>query len=285
MNNEIEMLHPLVLNVGYAVHNADWNWTDVRSPFMRIYYVTGGSARVQLPGGIIELKPHHLYFIPSFTTHSYICDSYFSLYYIHLYEDNQGGHSLLDDWVLPNEISACEHDLDLVKKLCEINPFMKLPESNPDSYDNNPMLMKSLMVNKSRAVYDKVESRGIVYILLSRFLKHAAAAESVKDERIERVLDYIRNHIYENISVRHLAASVFLSEDHFIKLFKQEMCSTPLQYINSKKIEKAQLLLVTENVSVKNIAYRLSFDDYSYFCRIFKKIAGVTPNEYRFTVK
>ena len=248
------MLHPLVLNVGYAVHNADWNWTDVRSPFMRIYYVTGGSARVQLPDGIIELKPHHLYFIPSFTTHSYICDSYFSL-------------------------------LDLVKKLCEINPFMKLPESNPDSYDNNPMLMKSLMVNKSRAVYDKVESRGIVYILLSRFLKHAAAAESVKDERIERVLDYIRNHIYENISVRHLAASVFLSEDHFIKLFKQEMCSTPLQYINSKKIEKAQLLLVTENVSVKNIAYRLSFDDYSYFCRIFKKIAGVTPNEYRFTVK
>lgn len=285
MNKEINTLHPLVLNVGFAIHNADWNWTDVRSPFMRIYYVTGGKARLKLPDGIVELKPHHMYFIPSFTTHSYICDSYFSLYYIHLYEDNHGGRDLLDDWIFPTEIEACDYDLELIKKLCEINPFMKLPESNPTSYDNKPTLMKSLMVNKSRAVYDKVESRGIVYILLSRFLKHAKEATSAMDERIIHVLDYIRNHIYENISVRQLSDSVFLSEDHFIKLFKQETATTPLQYINTRKIEKAQIMLVTENMSVKSIAYRLSFEDYSYFCRIFKKITGVTPMEYRLTVK
>lgn len=49
------------------------------------------------------------------------------------------------------------------------------------------------------------------------------------------------------------------------------MGTTPLQYINQKKIEKAQLLLITEELAVKEIAFRLAFEDYSYFNRLFKK--------------
>lgn len=285
MTVEIDDFHPLVLNVGYAEHNADWNWTNVNSPFMRIYYIDKGKAQLKLPCGIIELKPDFMYYIPAFTTHSYICDSYFSLYYIHLYEDNNNGISLVDDWVLPTEICANEYDKGLVKKLCEINPFMKLPQSNPASYDNKPTLMKSLITNKSRMMYDKIESRGIVYIILSRFLKHAQKISSCRDARIEITLDYIRNNLYSNINISDLAQKIFLSTDHFIKLFKHEMHSTPLQYISHKKIEKAQLLLVTSDMPVKNIAYKLSFDDYSYFCRIFKKTTGITPKEYRKAVR
>ena len=48
-----------------------------------------------------------------------------------------------------------------------------------------------------------------------------------------------------------------------------------------KKIEKAQLMLVTSNMPVKNIASSLAFDNYSYFNRLFKKMTGVTPQEYR----
>ena len=61
----------------------------------------------------------------------------------------------------------------------------------------------------------------------------------------------------------------------------QELGTTPLQYINQKKIEKAQLLLITEELAVKEIAFQLAFDDYSYFSRLFKKTTGVTPQEYR----
>ena len=53
------------------------------------------------------------------------------------------------------------------------------------------------------------------------------------------------------------------------------------EYINQKKIEKAQLILVTDEMSVKNVAFALSFDDYSYFNRLFKKTTGLTPQEYR----
>ena len=82
----VDKLHPLVLNVGLAVHNADWNWKNVNSPFTRLYYITEGTAQIQLSGGIQILKPNYLYFIPAFTIHSYICNSYFCHYYLHIYD-------------------------------------------------------------------------------------------------------------------------------------------------------------------------------------------------------
>ena len=70
MTQSIDQLHLLILNVGLAIHNADWNWKNVSSPFTRLYYVTEGTARIILPSGVQELLPNHLYLIPSFTTHS-----------------------------------------------------------------------------------------------------------------------------------------------------------------------------------------------------------------------
>ena len=56
----------LVLNVGYDVQNSDENWTEVSSPFTRIYYVTDGHARIRLEDGIHDISPGKLYIIPSF---------------------------------------------------------------------------------------------------------------------------------------------------------------------------------------------------------------------------
>ena len=62
-----DQLHLLTLNVGFARHNGDWNWKNVRSPFARLYYVSEGGAQVQIGGNYHNLTPRHLYFIPAFT--------------------------------------------------------------------------------------------------------------------------------------------------------------------------------------------------------------------------
>lgn len=285
MTQSIDQLHLLILNVGLAVHNADWNWKNVSSPFTRLYYVTEGTAQIVLPLGMQELKPHHLYLIPAFTTHSYLCDSHFAHYYLHIYEDHQSESSLLDEWNFPVEIQAGELDLPLIERLCHINPSMRLPQSDPLSYDNNPTLIQNIIKNKQRTFCDKVESRGIVYQLIARFLKDAKPKVDVCDNRIQKVLSYIRKNIYKPIDIDSLAEFSCLSKDHFIRLFKKEVNTTPLQYINQKKIEKAQLILITEDMSVKNIAYLLSYEDHAYFNRLFKKLTGATPQQYRETYK
>ncbi len=282
MTSLIDELHPLVLNVGLAIHNADWNWKNVNSPFHRMYYITEGSAQIVLPQGIQTLKPDYLYFIPAFTTHSYICNTHFGHYYIHIYEDHeQYDSNILDKWEFPIEMKATNIDQSLFERLSKINPHMKLLHSNPDTYNNNPTLTKDLQKNRERALCDKIESRGIVYQLLSRFFKLAHPKIETKDERIEEALDYIRKHIYEAIDLELLVHRSCLSKDHFIRLFKKETGETPLKYINTKKMERAQLMLVTQEESIKNIALALAYEDFSYFCRVFRKATGVTPQTYR----
>ena len=281
MNLQVEQMHPLVLNVGLAVHNADWNWKNVNSPFTRLYYVTEGSAQIELPDGIYTLSPKHMYFIPAFTIHTNICKSNFVHYYLHIYEDHYSDNDWLDHWKFPVEIEATDLDLALFKRLCEINPHMTLQKSDPTTYDNNPTLMQNLIKNRQRAFCDKVESRGIVFQLLSRFFKQGQSKIEMEDNRIAKTVLYIRKHLNEAIELEKLAEISCLSKDHFIRLFKKELGTTPLQYINQKKIEKAQLLLITEELAVKEIAFQQAFDDYSYFNRLFKKTTGVTPQEYR----
>ena len=280
MTQSIDQLHLLILNVGLAIHNADWNWRNVNSPFTRLYYVTEGAARILLPTGIQELKPDHLYLVPSFTTHSYLCDTHFA-HYLHIYEDHQSESSILEDFSFPTEIPAGDLELPLIKRLCGINPTMQLPQSDPTSYDNNPTLIKNIIKNKQRTFCDKVESRGIVYQLMARFLKDAQPKAEINDDRIQKVLSYIRKNIYKTIDIDSLAAISCLSKDHFIRLFRKEVNNTPLQYINQKKIEKAQLILITDSMPIKNISYLLAYEDHSYFNRLFKKLTGVTPQQYR----
>ena len=141
--------------------------------------------------------------------------------------------------------------------------------------------MQNLLKNKKRTLSEKVESRGIVYQLLARFLQRAQIKMVLKDNRIEEAIHYIRKHINETIELGVLAEKSGLSKDHFIRLFKKETGDTPLRYIIRKKIEKAQLILITDDMSIKNVALNLAFEDYSYFNRLFKKITGVTPQEYR----
>ena len=281
MNYPIDKLRLLTLNVGLANHYGDWNWKNVRSPFARLYYVTEGTAQVEMSSCVYTLKPNHLYFTPAYTTHSYICDSKFSHYYIHIYEDQQSETSMFDKWDFPVEVSANDTDLGLVKRLCEINPFLKLPQSNPDAYDNHQTLISNLELNRRRPFCDKVESRGILFILMSRFLKYATPKTDVRDDRIQMSLTYIRKNIGSRLNIEQLADKACMSKDHYIRVFKNETGETPNAYITKRKMEKAELTLLTTDLPVKSIADLLGYDDYSYFNRIFRKNSGMTPLQYR----
>ncbi len=277
----IDQILLLIINVGYACHNSDWNWKDVQSPFYRLYYVTKGHARVIIYDKVYELTPNNMYLIPAFAKHSYECNDIFEHYYIHIYEDIQSTSSFMEDFIFPFEIPAKDVDLHLFKRLCEINPMMKLPQSNPVFYDNNSILEQNIVKNKQRLLYYRVESRGILYILLARFLKEGKLRLETENMGVRKCLAYIRKNIDKNINIDTLVELACVSKDHMIRLFKKETGFTPVQYIINKRIERAQLLLVSSNKSIKEIAYMLSYEDYSYFTRLFKKATGMSPIKYR----
>jgi AraC-like DNA-binding protein len=271
-----------LLNAGYAVHHADWNYKGVNSPFARIYLVTEGEATLHLSGGESHrLSPGHLYFIPPFTLHSYECDELYALYYIHIYEKSSAGQLLFEDYIYPTETQAGDYERSLVEHLLAINPHRELTHYDPKSYDNSSTLMHSIAIDSRGSLSTTLSTRGILYQLLARFAELATDRYQATDDRIKRVLKHIRKNIDREIDMEAMTEVCCLSKAHFIRLFKKEIGLTPVQYILHKKIEKAQLLLLTTSLTVKDIAYSLSFENIGYFDRTFKRMAGLTPGDYR----
>lgn len=273
-------LNLLTLNVGFARHNGDWNWKNVRSPFARLYYVTDGEALVELPYGPCRLTPGHLYLVPPFTMHNNSCSGLFSHYYIHIYEPDEKS-SLFDEWEFPIEVDAGPADLLLIKRLCEINPFLALPQSDPTAYDNQKVLMNNLRQSQFSPFCDKVESRGILYVLLSRFIVGAKPATGVSDSRMQRIISHMRHHLSEELSLAELASKACMSKDYFIRKFKQATGQTPTVYLTGKRMERAELLLLTTVMPVKQLAREVGYEDVSYFDRLFRKYVGLSPLAYR----
>lgn len=281
MNKVIDLPDFILLNVGFLNLNANWNWKDVYSPFARIYFVKDGIARTKFNGNTYELKPGRLYLTPPFTLHDDECDGAFSLYYIHFYDRAVNRESIFERVDLPVELEASELEDMLVKRLLIINPYRSLGNINPKLYDNPSSFSRFVADNSREPLYTGLETQGILNQFMSRFLERGTIRAVHKDPRIEDSLQYIHENITYEISVTSLAGTACISEDHYIRLFKKEMQITPLKYIIQKKIEKAQLMLLSTDMQVRDIAAGLSMHNVSYFNRIFKQLTGQTPGEYR----
>ena len=100
-------------------------------------------------------------------------------------------------------------------------------------------------------------------------------------ERFEPVLDYIERNIAAKIEIKNLASLIHLHPTYFANLFAKVFGMSPLEFIISKKLEKAQKELFFTNRPIKEIACRLGFSDEFYFSRLFKKYLGMAPTQYR----
>lgn len=285
MEMPIESLNTIMLNVGLGIMDGNWNWQQVSSPFTRIYCVTEGEARLHLPDRIYTLTPGHLYIIPAYTMHSYECHGRFVHYYLHVYEGFKKETNVFELYDFPTEVTAQEGDEQLFAAMCREYPDAQLLNYDPKSYDNTTKFTDYAKRYSDMPIYQKMWLRGCILILFSRFMAEAKLKIWTKDERVGNALKYIHKNIYDDIDIDDLADVANVTKPYLIRLFKRYLNISPLQYINRKKIEKAELYLLTENISIKELAYTLGFSDHSYFIRLFKKITGKTPQEYRETMR
>lgn len=93
--------------------------------------------------------------------------------------------------------------------------------------------------------------------------------------------NYIKNHIYERISVEQLSELTALNPNYLSSMFKAITGFSVLDFINKEKIEEARKLLITTDRSLTDISNLLLFCDQSHFTKTFKKYTGVTPKIFR----
>lgn len=103
--------------------------------------------------------------------------------------------------------------------------------------------------------------------------------------RLRRVLDYIAQHLEDEMTVADLAGIACLSAFHFTRMFAAAMGMPPHRYVSQLRLENATALLATGKLSLCEIALRSRFSTQAAFNRAFRRATGMTPGEYRRLVR
>lgn len=98
--------------------------------------------------------------------------------------------------------------------------------------------------------------------------------------RIGFVVDYIKKNLHQKLSIDSIAKMAYVSKSNFFKMFKDELGTSPNEFILQERINRAKELLANQN-SIKETAYQTGFSDANYFTRVFKQLVGVTPKSYQ----
>ena len=279
----LQSLRLTLLNIGYAKLNTSWNFENVISPFTRMYYITKGSAKVYHNNQIFILKPGYMYLIPSYSYAKFSCDNYHEQFYISFLEEVNNGISIYGLKNFNYEIEANENDKKYFERLLALNSNREIMNSDPITYDNKPTLQDFIKQNEVLSTKDFLETQGLLTVLFSKFITSYNVQNKIQvaNYGMQNILNYINNNLQLPITVVELAEICNYSPDHFSRLFKQVYKSNPNKFIQEKRIERSQLLLLTTNDSLNEIAEKVGLNNSSYFSRLFKKHTGKTPAFFR----
>ena len=125
--------------------------------------------------------------------------------------------------------------------------------------------------------------------LLSVFAQHLSMLsnqvvlqqDNAEPPVIARAKEYIQEHQTENLRLGHVAKAVNTSTFYFCKMFKKVTGINFTDYLSRVRIEKSKNLLLNPNLRVSEIAFEVGFQSLTHFNRVFKKILGQSPTEYR----
>jgi AraC family transcriptional regulator len=111
---------------------------------------------------------------------------------------------------------------------------------------------------------------------------HLMVYESGLSERqILQVVEYINEHLHQDIKLANLSALLGISESHLSHRFKQAIGMTPHQYLLQQRVERAKQLLQEGDRSIMDIAFLCGFNSHSHLTKQFRQLTGITPKAYR----
>ncbi len=118
-------------------------------------------------------------------------------------------------------------------------------------------------------------------IALSDFVQNLPAHKKIRSD-IADALRYIEMNYKDNLTLSDIASHIHMSKNHLSYLFQKETGHSFSDYLSDLRIAKAkELLNGSKRYTVSEIAEMTGFSDTGYFCKVFKKSTGMSPNHYR----
>lgn len=158
-------------------------------------------------------------------------------------------------------------------------------------YVSNPNIINSKIHNAFNTAnintsLGTLECSEIVYSLLLNLKSYLSSSENfsmyTQYSRLQPVIDYIEVNYNKPLTLDELAHILFITPEHLCYLFKNLFDMRPFEYINRLRINKSKNIIIkNQNVNINEISKIVGFEDHSYFSRIFKKLEGITPTQFK----
>ncbi|AEV98730.1 regulator [Niastella koreensis] len=275
----------VLLNVDYVQLGKKWNYKNVLSPYYRMYYIDEGEGSISNEKDAWVLEPGYMYLIPSFTLCNLQGSDHLGQYFVHFFEDAVDGISLFHNSRTVFKVKATGGDTGNFKRLLDINPGRKINRSpNPKVYEKNVYYQEYEALNNQQSYELFLETQGILLQLISKFIGPEQLQKSDTTGIPAKVVDllgFIQLNLGKRLTVKELAAMVNQHPDYLSRLFLKLTGERPLSYIHTKRIERAQYLMMTTQQSLSQIAEATGFDNLPHFSKVFKKKTSLTPGQYR----
>ncbi len=134
-------------------------------------------------------------------------------------------------------------------------------------------------------VSENLKFSSLLYEFMSLLVKDGSHTETKESDYLETAVRYIRANYHEQITVERIAGYVGISRKYLYAIFKNTLGVSPKDYMINYRIDKAKEFLHNESLSVGSVAYSVGYDDSLNFSKMFKSKTGMSPSEYRNTLK
>lgn len=229
-----------------------------------LIYCIDGSGEITIDDTLHTLQNGNFIIIPAEKPHAYTSDQNnpWTIYWVHF-----KGHLVSDLITL------------LLKRQKSYKGFVQFNQARI-------MLFNDIYLNLERGY----STDNLCYVnmsfwhFLSSFIfdeKFNYAFKKTTVNPIDISIDYMQRNLHTNLKLGDIAKSVNLSSSHFSMLFKENTGFAPIKYFNQLKVQKACQYLQFTELRIKEIATTLGIDDQYYFSRMFSKIMGISPQDYK----
>jgi AraC family transcriptional regulator len=187
--------------------------------------------------------------------------------------------------ILPDRLARfVESELGIILTARQLRDMPQ--EEDADLVLAGEMVMAGLRAGGagSEVMFDAL-ARVFLVKLIERYGEERAEAldftASFTAQHYKRVLDHVARHFGSPLTIEDLAREAGLSTAHFSRLFRQVIGESPYQYLMDYRIEQAKKMLGEAGRPLIDIALACGFSDQPHFTRIFKRLTGKTPKEWR----
>ncbi len=268
-----------IINVHYFEFNEDFYTEGDKHPFYELVFVAGGSLNIKSENFEGVLGQNNLIIHSPDEYHSLSCEKNVSPDVIIIGFTCTGGELKKFS---TSPLTLTDEEVKTLAEIIKEGRNVFAPPYNVPVYD---------MKKKEKIPYGAEQ---LLKILLEYFLIGISRKNLLENDddgakyeifSAKEIVNYIDNNYLEKITLDELAFIFRTNRSTLCKTFKEYTGNTVIGYINDKKIRLAKKKINTTSKTFTEIAEELNFESIHYFTRFFKKMTGVSPNEYRKSLK